>query len=137
MGEILRRFGTAFIGLVAFVLTATPVHALADVPAPFQGFYYQHAGGMRVNADGTINVSYQWYYKRDHGLPSFPEITLGVSRVHGHKLSGRVLSKRNAPVLVGSHFTVTRRAPGMRLKLRGFPTRLYFCDDQHQGRCGA
>lgn len=137
MGEYLRRLGIAFIGLFAVTFAAAPAHALEDIPEPFQGFYYQHAGGMRVNADGTINVRYQWYFKRDNGTPSFPEITLGVAHIQGNKLSGRVLSKRNAPVMVGSRFTVTQRAPGMRLRLRGFPSRWYFCDDDHQGRCGA
>ncbi|MEZ5186635.1 MAG: hypothetical protein R2720_12895 [Candidatus Nanopelagicales bacterium] len=132
-----RVLGLISVAATVAAIGPTPAHAAHGIPPRLVGFYYQHAGGMTVRSNGTVTVVYQWYYKRDNGMPTFPRLTLEVDTVRGRTLKGRVVSQRKSPVQVGSRFTLKRKAPGMRLRLAGFPHRWYFCDDSHQGQCGA
>lgn len=134
--EMRRQVFSTVIGIAIAMGPAGTAHG-TEIPPDQVGFYYQHAGGMKVRADGTIRVSFQWYYKRDKGLPSFPRLTLVVDEVSGRSLRGRVVAQRQSPVRVGSRFVVRQRPPGMRLRVRGFPYRWQFCDQANQGQCGA
>ena len=123
----------------AAVVATVPAHAAQDIPASLAGFYYTHAGGMTVRKNGTVTVTYQAYYKRDKGLPSFPRMTLKIGKVRGDIMKGRVIAQTNAKVKVGSHFTIRHRPPGMRLTVKGMKRTIAFCDQTHQeqGACGA
>lgn len=125
--------GSAF----AFMGIGSTATASDPVPPDMVGFYYQHAGGMKVRSNGTIRVSYQWYYKRDKGLPTFPRMTLVVDQVDGRTLRGRVVAESKSPVRVGARFVAKQQSPGMRLRVAGSSHRWRFCDDAHPGECGA
>ena len=136
-----RRRLTALAGVTVAVtlVSGAPAHASPDIPDDLTGFYYTHSGGMTVRKAGTITVTYQWYYKRDRGLPSFPRLTLRTGKVRGETLKGRVVAQVDARVATGSRFTIKHRPPGMRLRVTGMPRVMVFCDPVHkeQGACGA
>lgn len=136
-----RRLLTALASVTAAVtlMSGAPAHASPDIPDDLTGFYYTHAGGMTVRKTGTINVTFQRYYKRDRGLPSFPRLTLRTGKVRGGTLKGRVVAQDDARVSIGSRFTIKHRPPGMRLRVTGMPRVMVFCDPVHkeQGVCGA
>ena len=84
-------------------------------------------------------MTYQTYYKRDNGLPTFPQIRMRVTSVRGQKLTGRVVAQRQARVEKGTRFTVTQKPPGLWVTFAGSSKIYKFCDRWHRerGRCGA
>ena len=130
--------------LVGAVLTSAcllcPTVAYAKpVPERLVGSYYVHAGTMTVRANGTISVTYQWYYPRDKGMPTYPRLSLKVQNVTGNVMKGTVTSQVKSAVTAGTRFTATQTAPGMHLRFSGQPRVWRFCDEVHkvQGACGA
>ena len=133
-----RLLAACGAGLALAVIGQVPAVSVA-VPDKWVGVWSVHAGGATVRANGTITMTYQAYYKRDHGLPSFPEIRMKVTSVHGNRLIGRVIGQRESPIEVGSRLTVRQRTPGIWIKFSGSKKTFRFCDRWHRerGDCGA
>ena len=142
MRQFRRIRSMAVVGLVAAsAMTGQTVVQASGPPIPRElvGSYYVHAGGMTVRKNGVVKVTYQWYFKRDHGLPSFPRLSLKVRSVRGNVLRGKVTSETEALVGVGRKFTAKHVAPGYELHFAGLSRVWRFCDRAHQaaGACGA
>ena len=56
----------------ALVLSGAGEASASDVPDNWVGGWFVHAGGLKVRANGKVSMTYQTYYKRDGGLPTFP-----------------------------------------------------------------
>ena len=123
----------------ALVLSSAGEASASVVPDNWVSSWFVHAGGLKVRANGNISMTYQTYYKRDGGLPTFPEIRMRVKSASGKKLVGRVVAQRQSRVAVGTRFTIIEKAPGVRLRFSGSRKVFQFCDRWHleRGDCGA
>ena len=130
-----------FLGIcaAAMVLGSASEAAASVVPDDWVGSWFVHAGGLKVHANGKVSMTYQTYYERDGGLPTFPEIRMRVKSASGKKLVGRVVAQRQSRVAVGARFTMIQKAPGVRVRFSGSRKVFRFCDRWHQerGDCGA
>jgi hypothetical protein len=105
-----------------------------DVSA-FVGQWFQHAGDISVQSDGSIDMTYQ--VERLGAAADFPHLKLKIASVSGKTAVARVMLSDDPAVTTGSTLSLRRTEPGLAVI---FPSGIEsdWCDLQHkdQGACG-
>jgi hypothetical protein len=112
-----------------------------DISA-FVGFWYLHAGGLTINADGSAQMTYPLYGAGPDLSPLFPILTLDLTG-SGSIAEAYVVSSTDPSVPSGTTFTLMLAYPG--IVLSNEPANLatngvtVFCDptEAAQDVCGA
>jgi len=109
--------------------------APVDVSA-FVGQWFQHAGDISIQSDGSIDMTYQ--VERLGAPADFPSLKLKIVSVNGKTAVAQVILSDDPAVPIDSTLTLRRTEPGLAVT---FPsgTESDWCDLQHndQGACGA
>ena len=109
-------------------------------PRNWVGVYHTHAGGLRVQPNGTLLVSYIVYDVGPDGSPELPELQARISKVRGGVGSARVTHSSTRRIPVGTILQLKRTPMGFEIPNLDWTTptlRIPFCDQAHEGQCGA
>lgn len=102
----------------------------------FVGRWFQHAGGLNISADGSVEMIYQ--VDRAPQPAEFPELKLRIESVTDDTATAVVLSSDDPLAPAGSKFTFRRTDPGILATTPQGDPRVW-CDQKNKelGACGA